>query len=290
MPKRQIWQRVYRLIFPLDIFKVIHWLPKLKDYDQMIVHYYPMTFLAWLARHFYKVKYTFWYHGIMPPYLFPSLYERLYMRFWILLTRLTVSNADAAVAVSKYGQKELKRYTGLNSTVIYNKVDPKRFHPGISGRVVREKYNIGNTPMILSVGAIRPVKGVHYLIQTFHLVRKEIPQARLFIVGSHDFGYYTSQLKEMAGDGVIFTGVVSDEELQQFYGACDIYATGSQWEIHNAPVLEAQACGKPVIAFAIEPFQEQVTENDVLVEVKDVTAFARACVEKLRQVRPDLKI
>lgn len=144
--------------------------------------------------------------------------------------------------------------------------------------------------MILSVGALRPVKGVHYLIQSFHLVQKEIPQARLVIVGSHDFDYYSRQLKEIGGDGVIFTGVVSDEELPQFYGACDIYATGSQWEIHNAPVLEAQACGKPVVAFAIESFQEQVSENDVLVEVKDVTALARACIEKLRQVNPDLTI
>ncbi len=288
MPESLFWQRIYRLIFPLDVFKIFHWLPKLKDYDRMIVQYYPMTCLAYLAKRFYKVKYTFWYHGIMPPRLFPSLYERIYMRLWILLTRLTVRNVDDAVAVSKYGQKELKRYTGLDSTVEYARIDANRFHSGINGSEIREKYNIGIAPLILTVGALRPVKGVHLLIQAFHLVRQELPDARLIIVGSHDFDYYSKQLKEMAGDGVTFAGVVSDEELPQLYAACDVYSTGSQWEIHNAPVLEAQACGKPLVAFDIEPFQEEVKEGDVLVEEGNVTEFARACIRKLRQVRPDL--
>ena len=90
----------------------------------------------------------------------------------------------------------------------------------------------------------------------------------------------------MAGEGVVFTGVVSDEELPQLHAACDVYASGSQWEIHNAPVLEAQACGRPVVTFAIEPFQEELGENDVLVVVGNIEAFAQACISKLREARP----
>ena len=139
------------------------------------MHLYPLTWLAYLAKKFYKVKYTFWYHGIMDPQFFPYLSERIYIRLQIFLTRLTVRNADRAVAVSKYAQRELKRYTGLDSEVVYNKVEQEKFHPGIDGTEVRKKHRLGDRPVVLFVGALRPVKGVHLLLQAFNLVKKQIP-------------------------------------------------------------------------------------------------------------------
>ncbi len=189
MPQSLFWRRIYRLLFPLDVFKVMRWLPKLKNYDEVIVHLYPLTWLGYLARKFYKVKYTFWYHGIHEARLFPRLYERVYTRFFILMTKLTVRNADKAVAVSKYIQQELKAYTGLDSEVVYNKVDLSQFQPGTDGSKVRQQHGLGNAPVILFVGALRPVKGVHLLIQAFHLVRKEVPGARLILIGSPDYPY-----------------------------------------------------------------------------------------------------
>ena len=53
MPKSLFWERVYRLIFPLDIFKTAKWLPRLKGFDEVIVHLYPLTWLASLAKKFY---------------------------------------------------------------------------------------------------------------------------------------------------------------------------------------------------------------------------------------------
>ena len=170
MPKNLFWQRIYRLIFPLDIIKVCKWLPRLKNFDLIIAHLYPLTWLAYLAKKFYKVKYTFWYHGIMDPQFFPHLHERIYIKLQIFFTRLTVQNADRAVAVSKFSQQELKKYTGLDSEVIYNKVDLDKFHPGVDGTEIREKYNLGNDPVILFVGALRPVKGVHLLMQAFRML------------------------------------------------------------------------------------------------------------------------
>lgn len=113
MPKRLLWQRIYRLVFPLDIFKTIKWVRRLKNFDEVIVHLYPLTWLGLLAKKFYRIKYTFWYHGIMDPHFFPYFHERIYIRSQILLTKLTVVNVDRAVAVSKYIQKELKEYIGL---------------------------------------------------------------------------------------------------------------------------------------------------------------------------------
>jgi glycosyltransferase involved in cell wall biosynthesis len=286
MPKSLFWQRIYRLLFPLDLPKTFKWLPKLKGYDEIIVHLYPLTWLGCLAKKLYKVKYTFWYHGIVPPHLFPRFYERIYMRLQILFTRLTVSNADRAVAVSKYGQKELKRYTGLDSEVVYNKTDLTRFHPGINGTKVREQYNFGDDPVILFVGALRPVKGVHLLIKAFKLVKQKIPKAKLIIVGRPDYPYYFKQLKQMSDESVIFAGFVPREELPNYYAACDIYASCSLWEIHNVSAIEAQASGKPIIVWH-ESFRETIKDG-VLIETGNIEKFAQACIEKLMQVKLNL--
>ena len=285
MPKNLFWQTIYRLIFPLDIFKTIRWLPKLKNFDEIITHQYPLTWLAYLAKRFYKVKHTVWYHGIADPQFFPRLHERIYIKLQIFLTRLTIRNADRAVAVSKYGQKELKRYVGIDSELVYNKVDLGKFHHGIDGSEIRKKYGLGNAPIILFVGALRPVKGVHLLIQAFKLVKKQIPSAKLIMVGCSDYPYYFKELKRMSDESMIFANYVSHQVLPLYYGACDIYASCSRWEIHNVSALEAQACGKPVITFDIESFQEQVDENGILVETGNVEKFAQACIRKLKQVR-----
>jgi len=88
----------------------------------------------------------------------------------------------------------------------------------------------------------------------------------------------------MADSSVIFAGFVSDEELPYYYAACDVYATGSLWEANNVPVLEAQASGKPIVAFDFNFFAEELGDNDILVDRGNVEKFAEACILKLREL------
>jgi len=288
MPKSLFWERVYRYIFPLDLIKVFRWLPRLKDFDLIISHFYPMNWLAYLAKKVYGIKYIFWDHGYADPELFPHLYERIAIKISIFLTKITVQNVDRAVSVSKSAQKELKRYTGLDSEVIYNKPDFKRFCKGIDGSEIKKKYNLGNDPVFLNVGRVCPQKGAHLLIEAFNLVKEKIPNAKLVIVGKHTYDYYSKQLKEKCDSTVIFAGYVSDEELQQYYAMCDVYATCSLWESFNLPLEEAQAYRKRVVAFDIGPHSEVIDENGVLVEKGNVEKFAEVCIKKIREVRGDL--
>jgi len=283
-PRNTFWQRLYMLLFPLDLFKTLKWLPRLKEYDEIIVHLYPLTWFGYLAKKLYNVKYTFWYHGITPPHLFPKFYERIYVKLSMLFTKLTTRNVDRAVAVSRYAQKEMRRYFGLEGEVIYNKVDLSRFHPAVDGTKVREQHNLGDDPVILFVGALRPVKGVHLLIQAFKLVKQKIPQAKLVIVGRPEHPYYFEQLKRMSDKSVIFAGYVPQEMLPSYYAACDVYASCSLWEAHNVTALEAQACGKPIIVWH-ESFRETINKDGVLVEIGNIEKFAQACIRKLLQIK-----
>ncbi|MCX7998341.1 MAG: glycosyltransferase family 4 protein [Leptospiraceae bacterium] len=282
MPKSLFWQRIYRLFFPLDLFKVIRWLPKLKNYDEIIVHLYPLTWLGFLAKKFYKVKYTFWYHGIMPPNIFQHFWEKLYMKLFIILTKVTIKNSDRLVAVSRYGREELRKYIGKNDIeVIYNEINLEKFKPGLDGKKIREKHKIGYDPLILFVGTLRPTKGVHFLIHAFKLIKNEIPNAKLLIVGRADYPYYFEELKRISDSSVIFAGFVPREELPYYYAACDIYATCSIWETYHLPAAEAQACGKPVIAWH-ESIKEIINDKGSIVEMGNIEEFAKACIEKLR--------
>lgn len=284
MPRYAWFERIYRLLFPLDMLKIVRWLPKLKDYGLVISHLYPMNWLAFLAKRFYKVRYIFYNHGTNPPELFPKFYERIYLRIFLILTKLTAKNADSVISVSEYARKELKEQIGLESRVIYNKVNTDAFRRGIDGSKVREKHDIGDAPLLLFVGRIAPQKRVDLLIKSFRLIKRRIPNAKLIIVGEHVYDYYSKIIREMCDSSVILVNSLTHEELAYYYAACDVYATCSLWESFNLPLAEAHACGKPVVAFDIGPHRE-VIENGRLIEKGDLRGFAEACIEEISRSR-----
>lgn len=288
MPKNLFWRRIYRLIFPLDIVKTIKWLPKLKEFDMTIAYFYPLTWLSYLAKKFYGVKYTFWYVGISDPQLYTRFHERVFIRMHRFLTRYTTRNADHAAAISQYSLQEMKRNTGLDGEVVYSKVDAEKFHPGIDGSEIRREYSLGDSPVILYIGALHPGKGVHLLIQAFKLVLKEMPDVRLIIGGRPDHNHYFKELKRDANESVIFAGFIPDELLPLYYGMCDVYASASLQENFNLPLVEAQTCGKPVVAFDLGSHPEVINENGLLVEPGNIKKFAEAVITIYRR-KTDLR-
>ena len=169
----------------------------------------------------------------------------------------------------------------MDSEIVHDLVDAKRFHVGIDGSSVREALGLGEAPVMLSVGTIRPVKGFLFLVKAFNLITKEIPEARLIIIGKPDFDYYFEQMKQISSDSITFIDCIPNKDLPYYYAACDLYVTCSFWECCNRPALEVQACGKPVIAWH-ESFRAILDENGTLVESGNIEKFAQACLEKLR--------
>lgn len=290
MPNNSFWQRVYRLIFPIDIIKTIKALKMLKNYQLIISHNYPMNWLAFLAKILWDKKYIYWYHGIPPSKFYLYLHEKIYLWLFIFLTKITTINADLIVSVSKFAKKEFKEYINREEgIVIYNKLNMDRFPKDIPKNDklrLRKKLGIYNSPLILNVGRVCPQKGAHLLVKAFKLIKKEIPDAKLVIVGKHTYKWYSAKLKKIADDSVIFAGFVPDDELPLYYASCDIYATCSLWETYNIPLLEAQFYNKPVIAFNIGAHPEVInTKFGILVEAGNIEQFAKACIRKLKKLR-----
>mgnify|MGYP001592705527 CR=1 FL=1 len=135
MPKNMLLQRLYRLFFFLDV-KKLNYYKNLKDYDVVISHFYPMNWLAHLAKKKYNVKYVYFNHGVNTTGLINNVMQKIYMSIFSFFTNITISNADEAFSVSKYLKDDLKRVSGIESRVVYNKIDRKRFNKNVKGNKI----------------------------------------------------------------------------------------------------------------------------------------------------------
>ena len=281
MPKSLFMQRIYRLLFFLDSWKINKTAEKLKDYGIVISHQYPMNLIASKAKRKFEIKYIYWNHGIGYSELFNNPLEKVYMGLFKFFNKLSLKNVDEAISISKFMQLELKKETGLGSKVVYDKIN-KKFRKGINGSRIRKKLGIKNNEKLLFfIGRLSPHKNVHILLKIFDLVNEKIPNTKLLIAGKPTFKNYFDRLKSVANNNVIFTGFIDEEELQYYYAACDLYVTASLWEGFNLPIAEAQACGKKIVAFDIGPHHE-VVKNGVLIKKDDINWFANAIIKLLK--------
>ena len=281
MPKNPALQRLYRLFFFLDNKKMEYY-KKLRDYDIVISHFYPMNWLAYKAKKRYKTKYAYFNHGINTTGLLNNIWQRLYMALFSFFTNITLKNVDEAYSVSKYLKENLKKVSNLDSKVVYNKIDKKRFSKKIKGNKIIKKYNLKNKKVLLYVGRIAPHKGIHLLLESFKIIKNSIPNSKLIIAGKPTFNSYFKKLRKSADKDIIFTGFVDDKDLPYYYAACNVYVTASSWEGFNLPAAEAQACGKKVVAFNIGSHPEIVI-NGILVEKGNIDKFADAVIKILKK-------
>ena len=180
----------------------------------------------------------------------------------------------------------------------YNGVDTERFNPKVNGDNIRKAYELGESPVVLYLGRLAPYKGVQFLIEAIPLVLKEVPKAKFLIGGA--IRYDTPDLwrlvkKLRIKKATIFAGYVPDDVVPNFYACCDVFCYPSLWEGFGLTPAEAQACGKPVVAFNTCAIPEVVENNrtGLLVEPKNVGALADALIsllkDKERRVRMGLE-
>lgn len=152
----------------------------------------------------------------------------------------------------------------------------------------RSACGLNGEPVVLYVGRLSEVKGVHLLIETMPAVLARHPDARLLIVGSKWFGSneidkYVRRLFKLAqpfGGRVIFTQFVPVDAVPALYQAGDVFVCSSQWQEPLARVhYEAMAASLPVITTRRGGNAEVVEDGRnaiVLDNFAEPTAFARA--------------
>lgn len=204
-------------------------------------------------------------------------------------------NTDVVTFVSKYTRGRFAAAFGRNASLEYLPpgVDVVRFHPDPQARErIREKLELGDRPTILCLSRLVARKGQDSLIRALSLIRTEIKDAVLVIVGGGPYADTLHELAEREGvsEHVIFTGSVPAEDLPAYHCIADVFAMPSRTRAGGLDVeglgivyLEASACGIPVVAGDSGGAPETVVEGvtGTVVHGRDVAAVALAIISIL---------
>ncbi len=280
MPKSIFLQRIFRLLYPFLPWLVRGHLKQLAQFDEVICHQYPLTVLAAAAKKKYGARYTYFDHGVPPPSVMGNWMEKVYIWLFERLMISSLRQADHVVCISRYLQGEMKRLTGIEAEVQYDEYNHKMFYPGVDRTKIRQKYKLGDRPIILYIGRIAPHKNLQGLIQAFRGLNPSF-RAALVIVGKRTFGGYGRYLDSLTTPDVFFAGYVPEEDIPAHYGAASVYATTTLWEGYDLPIVEARACGVPSVMFNIGPHPEIASDQDILVPVGDIRSFTVALEQQI---------
>jgi glycosyltransferase involved in cell wall biosynthesis len=280
-----IEERILFATLPLNVPIALGQLPRYSDFEVLIAHFYPMTWLANLAQRLRGVKYVLYNHGILDssssgqPWI-----ERAYLKSTSLLYAGTIGNPDLAISNSYYSKWQLERLVCLASRVIYNPVDLHLFNPAVDDSKIRRELSLGHSPVLLFVGILEPRKGVHHMLEVLRLTMRELPDTKLVIVGKTRYRQYYEMLLSKVTSSVRITGRVPSSQLPFYFAACDVYTTASSWESFNLPLAEAQACAKPAVAFDLPVHRELIEtgKTGFLVPPGDIRGFADKIVLLLK--------
>ena len=196
--------------------------------------------------------------------------------------------ARAVIAVSR-ALADKARALGAGKDrvhLLYNGVDGARFRPGDKA-AARDALGLQpDARLVIYVGNLKESKGCLDLLEAFPAVLARHPQARLAFVGSGPAGPVLERRARQLGvaDCVQLAGARPHEELPTWMQAADLLALPSHNEGVPNVVLEAMACGLPVVASDVGGIPEVLPKHaGVLVPAHDQLALARALADSLQQ-------
>ncbi|MGQ9602699.1 MAG: glycosyltransferase family 4 protein [bacterium] len=184
------------------------------------------------------------------------------------------------VAVSRSTKQDLvsRGIPSSNISVIHNAVDHSRYNPDFSKKSPK--------PLVAYLGRIKRYKRVDVLLKAFKAVVSELKDARLAIAGSGDF---LEDLKKLAfklgiSDYIEFLGFVSEETKIELLCKAHVVVNTSSKEGWGVTVIEANACGTPVIASDVPGLRDAVVDGrtGLLVPYGDIDALSCAMIKVLK--------
>jgi glycosyltransferase involved in cell wall biosynthesis len=202
--------------------------------------------------------------------------------YYSAMTNAAVRLADKVITDSQFSRHEIRRW-------LKSDCNPEVIHPGIDSsfppsadaermRVIRSRYGI-NRDYILYTGIYKPRKNHAGLLRAFRCSLDRGIDAELVIAGPTE--EREKELRRLAGelgitDRVIFTGFVPDSDLPTLYSGAQVYACPSLYEGFGFTVLEAMACGVPVVCSRESSLPEVAGTAAVYANARDASEFGEA--------------
>jgi len=221
-------------------------------------------------------------HLLYPQFL-PSRAAHFYARFMI---RRALSRADRIITVSYNSKRDLVDYFDVPSArieVIYNGVST-RFHPDVPAAErarVAAKHGLP-VPYLLFLGGEKPHKNLQGVVRAFAEALRRAPLPHVLVLaGPPPRNQLRLEALVAALDlkpRVFLPGLVEEEDLPGLVAGADVLLYPTLYEGFGLPVVEAMACGTPVLTSSNSALQEIAGGYAYLVDPMDVDAIARGIV------------
>ncbi len=265
-----------------------------RDVDFVSLHsFYSFPVLTGylLCRHYHK-PYGIWPHGVLAPFQREiskgrkTIYNRLIMRHII--------NNASVIFYSAPGEREEARCLDFKtpSVIVPHGFDAHDFLILPPRGQFRHKYLHGHTgPLVLFLSRLNAKKGLDLLAQAFAIVIKQMPEARLAIVGSGDPPGFESKVLEWlqkcgAANYAVMPGLLIGEEKLQAFADADVFVLPSEAENFGFVVFEAMASHIPVVVSDTLNYANEFDKHQTgLIVPRKPEAFAEAILTLLRSPR-----
>jgi glycosyltransferase involved in cell wall biosynthesis len=193
-----------------------------------------------------------------------------YMLKWSLAK--SIRRADRIIAVSEWTKQEILRFYSYPSekiSVVYNGVDTNVYRTGFDPMDIEHVCERRHIPKnyILYLGTIEPRKNLERLIKAYSLLKNKRPDSPALVLAGKKGWHYGRIIRayeeSAARESIIWTGYVTEEEKPFLLAGAVFFCFPSLYEGFGMPILEAFACGTPVLT----------ANNSSLVEVAGDAAF-----------------
>jgi glycosyltransferase involved in cell wall biosynthesis len=215
-------------------------------------------------------------------------------RWWLARLDRALRHASKVIAVSDVTRRDLIELYGVAEdrvAVVPHGVDHELFRPPPPDEVekVRRRFGIEG-PYLLSLGGIEPRKNLPRVVEAFSRLPSDLHATLVLVGGSAEWNPEGQDLLRSAlaavAEGirrrVILTGYVGEREKVALLGGAEALLYPSLYEGFGLPVLEAMACGTPVLTSNVSALPEVAGEAAWLVDPTDVEAIAHGTERLLR--------
>lgn len=223
-------------------------------------------------------------YEVNPDWFHPK--ERLKMR---TLTKLAALKASKIIAVSEATKQDIIHYYQVDPAkirVIYEASEPE-FQPiKDEGKILEIKRKYGfQDKLIFYVGSIFTRRNIPQLLEGFRKVANKLQKVQLLIIGE-DRAYPPQNINKLSNelgldDKVIWYEYIPEEDLVLLYNAAELFIYPSSYEGFGLPVLEAMACGTPVITSNRSSLPEVVGDAGLTINPTNIDEIAGAIVRVL---------
>ncbi len=222
--------------------------------------------------------------------IYPEQYPGAKQRYLNLLTRLSVERAERVIAVSDNTRTDVLRHYRVHPDrviVVPNGVEPELTPVGDPGQIqaLRERHRLPER-FILFVGTLQPRKNLVGLLRAYARLKDTLDWP-LVVVGAKGWLYepvFNEARALGVTDRVIFAGYADQPTLRLWYSAATIFVYPSLYEGFGLPVLEAMACGTPVVTSSTSSLPEVAGDAAITIEPTDAGALASALDRLIQDV------